>query len=144
MHRKIFAIGIVILFLLNSGFVFAGMEYMLKCQNKNCNYSTKIDFGRGMGFGMITGYCMTCSDFTYIQWDLEEKKPHGEFSKDVSSWPDPIAKIWDLNTNEPISLYKCQKCSKPFAPIRQIKDVQHCPKCGQRSLSVKETGLLYD
>jgi len=143
-NKKILNIFIFVLFMLNSAALFAGMEYLLKCQNKNCNYSTKIDFGRGMAFGMITGYCATCGDFTYIQWDLGQKTPGGDFSEDMIKGPDPIAKIWDLNTNEPIYIYKCQKCSKPFAPIKQINDIHYCPKCGQRSILVKETGLFYD
>jgi hypothetical protein len=124
--------------------VFAGMEYMLKCRNRNCNYSTKVDFGGGLGFGQIMGYCMTCGDFTYLQWESRERMPDGSFSDKMLKGPNPIAKIWDLNTNEPVPVYKCGKCSQPFILIKDVKNITHCPKCLQKSADIEQTGLVYD
>lgn len=139
-----FLIILVVSYLFNPESVLGGAEYILKCKNKECNYSTKIDFGGGLGFDQIMGYCANCGDFVYLTWKSREREPDGSFSNEALKGPDPVAEIWDLSTKEPAPLYKCIKCSQPFIPIKNIENIKYCPKCKQPSLKVEETGLLYD
>lgn len=137
MNRKyIFFILIATIYLFKAEVVLGGAEYILKCRNTGCNYSTNIDFGGGLAFNQIMGYCVKCGEFVNINWSVREGEPNIP--------PDPVAQIWDLNSQDPIKLYKCPKCSQPFFPIKNIENIKYCPRCKQLSLKVEETGLLYD
>lgn len=66
-------------FLAMTAIVFAGDGIPMKCQakpekdpatgeiSKPCGYESYVNFGGGMFFDQITGYCRSCKKFVYLR-----------------------------------------------------------------------------
>ena len=141
--RKEYLILLNVACLFFSSFLFAGMEYKVKCINPGCDYSSNVLFGGGINMGQITGYCVNCAEFVYLNWKSREISGNG-FSDKILPRPEPEAYVCDLSLNEQTAVYKCPKCSKLFIEIKNPTDMKYCPKCNQKSLVVEATGLMYD
>ncbi|MCL5036344.1 MAG: hypothetical protein M1269_04410 [Chloroflexi bacterium] len=119
----------------------AGTGYRIKCENKSCIYSSNVNFGGGMGFNQITGYCVHCKGFVYLTWYREGWKWKKGNTPDKA--PMPLGKVWCPNTGQVKNLYKCPHCGKPFMEIYSIEELKYCPRCSKETIKYKE-GILYD
>ena len=117
-----FSVSIAVL-MATTSIVFAGTTYVVSCQNKACDWEGTVSLGGGKRFRTITGYCVQCGKFVCLRWKRNERAP------------EPLCRIWDLETGRMMALYKCSDCDKPFAPIDSIAAAKHCPKCKQASLT---------
>jgi hypothetical protein len=101
--------------------VYAGSRYRFTCDNQTCGFKEDIDFGGGFYFTRLTGYCVECERFVYIDWRDEEKPK------------EPIGYVWDEFRGVKRAVHACPKCGKPFLVIERDWDIKHCPKCGGTS-----------
>jgi hypothetical protein len=108
----------------------AGSMVELTCKNETCDYKGNLDFGGGFTFEQITGYCVHDKEFVYLTWKRGDKAP------------EPL-KIWNPQTGLFTELYKCPKCTEPFLPIKELKELKYCPKCNQPTLEYHILGA-YD
>ena len=113
---------LVVFVILTVSAVYAGSRHRFTCKNPACDFQEDIDFGGGFTFTRLTGYCVECEHFVYINWRNDERPP------------EPIGHVWDEFRGVKRAVYACPKCGKPFLVIKRDSDIKHCPKCGGTSL----------
>lgn len=113
------------------GIVSAGSAYTVTCESPDCGFKAGVSFGGGMLRGQITGYCVACKKFVYLDYDRKAEKPK------------PLATVWDSSMGLHLNLYSCPSCRAPFAEIASEKALICCPACGGDKLS-KKLELLFD
>lgn len=124
-------------FMMGATMALAGDGYPMKCMDgkdaegkavKGCGYEQMVTFGGGMMFDKLTGYCTTCEKFVALTWTREGSPLLKEDAKIVPP-PKPLGKVWDSSTGRTLTLYACPHCKGPFAEIKSVKELKHCPKC---------------
>ncbi|MDT8390457.1 MAG: hypothetical protein RRC34_08125 [Lentisphaeria bacterium] len=125
----------------------AGDGYPMKCMDgkdadgkpvKGCGYEEMVIFGGGMMFERVMGYCPTCEKFVGVTWTREGSPLLNPEAK-VTPPPKPLGKIWDAKTGRKLTIYACPHCQGPFAEIKNVKELTHCPKCGGAHFTVDKT-----
>lgn len=111
----------------------AGDGYPMKCGGegadaKGCGYEEMVTFGGGMAFMALTGYCPACEKFVHLHW-TRKGSPLVKPGDKVTPPPKPLGKVWDAATGRTLTIYACPHCKGPFAEIKSIKELTHCPKC---------------
>jgi DNA-directed RNA polymerase subunit RPC12/RpoP len=122
----------------------AGDGFPMKCMDgndadgqpvKGCGYEEMVIFGGGMMFHRIMGYCTSCKKFVGVTW-TREGSPLLKPDAKIVPPPKPLGVVWDSATGGKLTLYACPHCKGPFAEIKTVKDLTHCPKCNEASFKV--------
>jgi hypothetical protein len=108
--------------------VYAGDGFSLKCKAKSCGYQSDVTFGGGMTSEQLTGYCRQCKKFVVLQWTREGSPTVDPNAKKIAP-PKALGEIWDAQTGNVLKIYTCPHCAGPFAEIKNIEQLKHCPKC---------------
>jgi len=117
----------------------AGDVFEMKCQSKTCGYTSRVTFGGGMAFEQLTGYCLKCKKFVYLQWTREGSPALDPAAKKVLP-PKPLGEVWDAQSGRALTIYACPECNGPFAAIKnRSDDLKHCPACGKSDFAVDDT-----
>lgn len=121
--------------------VYAGTHYHMKCRAKSCGYASEVTFGGGMAFEQLTGYCLPCRKFVYLHW-TREGSPLVDPKAERIPPPKPLGEVWDARTGKTLTLHACPHCKGPFAEIKGMNDLRHCPACNQPDFKVDESKPL--
>ena len=141
MSRRVTVALTILSAVLLTAVAYAGAAYSFQCLNKDCAFKTDVNFGGGFVIEQMTGYCVDCKEFVYLRWARKGKEP---VRKGLNPDPPaPVAHIWNPSTGEILSLYACPKCTKPFLPIKDVKDLTHCPRCAKDTIKLTGEGF-YD
>lgn len=144
-NTRIFQLMIVLMGF--ASLALAGDIYPMKCMDgkdaagnvaKGCGYEQMVTFGGGMMFQRVMGYCTTCEKFVSVTWTREGSPMLSPGDKVVPP-PKPLGKIWDAKTGRKLTLYACPHCKGPFAEIKSVKDLKHCPKCNGAHFNIDKT-----
>lgn len=103
--------------------IYAGDIRSLICTNQECDFKEEIFAGTGKLSTRLFGYCMQCQKMVTISFKNTELE-NGE--------PIHFTNVWNAATGEILDLYECPNCQKPFAAIYHM---EHCPKCGKKTIS---------
>lgn len=103
-----------------------GVIYKVTCKDDKCGFTSSISVGGILKANRASGYCTTCKQFVKVEW------PRQLPGKPVQ--PAPVAgEIWDGVSGRTIRLFHCPHCRRPFAEIKGIEELKHCPKCSNAS-----------
>ncbi len=118
--------------------VFAGTLFNMKCESKTCGFEAGVMFGGGMAFQQLTGYCQSCEKFVYLQW-TRKGSPLVDPNAEIVEPPEPLGKILDLRTGSTLTIFACPDCKGPFAEIKSLEDLKHCPACNKPEFAIDES-----
>ena len=138
MRRRNHQIILALALCATASIALAGASFLLTCTNEKCGFKGSVDFGGGFVFEKVTGYCVKCQKFVYLQWNRE-----GKGGKVQKPKPEAVATIWDASTGRTNHLYACPQCTNAFMLIASERDLRFCPKCGQPTLK-QEIAEHYD
>lgn len=118
--RKNF-ISLIVVFLLAATAAFAGTQMAFKCGR--CSLAGEYGTGGGFNFEEISCFCTKKHHFVSVTW------------KRGAPMPKPVRR------EGTVAVYRCPQCKT--ATARQWNQ-KSCPRCGNRHISVKPTGMIYD
>ncbi len=116
----------------------AGAVLQYHC--KSCGFKGEVEIGGGFAYGLITGYCSTCTNFVQLRWDRTNQPPQ------------KVGTVWNASSGRFSDLYACPGCKKPFLELKGPEldppgtnsIIQaFCPRCKKPSLNL-EGNLVRD